>query len=347
VVAPPWASVTDHRSNTSRYLLDNRGRLLVQDLPGPAGTPDSVSSYQRDDHGQVTVALDALGTPTFYAYVYGAYDPLQYGGAGDLIRVASADGSVRRYRYDSTFHQLTRASDGLFGVRTNTYDPVTGDRLSSTDWVGALTAYTWSAGLLQSSTDPLGHQTVYLYDSHRRLQAAIDSLGNWTVTSYDAAGNPATVRDALGRVTTMVYTGRNQLLATVDANGGVTSQVYLPDGQLASQTNARGFTTTTMYDQRGFATAVIDALGAWTTTTYDDSGNPYQVTDANHQTTTTLFDPQNRPYQTTDALGNVFRTSYDLVGDVVRTTDALGRVMTATPPGSPYRPPAADRLEDV
>jgi YD repeat-containing protein len=268
VVAPPWASVTDHRSNTSRYLLDNRGRLLVQNLPGPTGTPDSVSSYQRDEHGQVTVAVDALGTPTFYAYVYGTYDPLQYGGAGDLIRVASADGSVRRYCYDPTFHQLTRATDGLFGVRTNTYDPVTGDRLSSSDWAVYTSHYSYYPvgdaqhrdGLLATAQDALGQTTTYLYDSHRRVQAVIDPLGNWTVTSYDNAGNPATVRDALGRVTTTVYNGRNQLLATVDANGGVTSQVYLPDGQLRSQTNARGFTTTTTYDQRGFAVAVTDAL---------------------------------------------------------------------------------------
>ncbi len=62
-----------------------------------------------------------------------------------------------------------------------------------------MTTEVWSNGLLQSTTDPLGHTTTYQYNSQRLMVNEIDPLGDRTTYTYDQAGNQITVEDPLGR----------------------------------------------------------------------------------------------------------------------------------------------------
>ena len=266
---PAWASLTDGNYHTTQYLLDNRGRLLEQVQPDGA-----TNTYVVDAAGQVDEAIDPLGRPTFYSYVYGAYNSTLGGGDGDLVKTTYADGSFDSERYDPIFHEVVQTDNALGEVTGDTYNPATGDSLSSTDALGRITTDVWVNGLLMASTDARGITTTYEYDSDRRLAVSYDGLGVPTFYQYDAAGNPSATIDALGRTTQTLSNGDNELVQTVDANGGVTGQTFDAAGDQTSDTNARGFTETTTFDQRGFSIQSTDYTGAVTATEqYDAAGN--------------------------------------------------------------------------
>ena len=322
---PAWASLTDGNTHTTQYLLDDRGRLLEQVQPDGA-----TDTYFRDAAGQVTEAINPLNVPTFFSYVYGAYNATLGGGAGDLVQTTYADGSFDSTRYDAVFHEVTQTNNTLGEVSGDTYNPITGDLLSSTDAMKRTTTDVWVNGLLMSSTDALGITTYNVYDSDRRLAVSYDGMGVPTYYLYDAAGNPSVTLDALGRPTQTLFNGDNELVQTVDANGGVTSQTYDASGDQTSDTNARGFTETTTFDQRGFSVQSTDYTGTVTDTKqYDPAGNLLVETDAKGNPTTFSYDADNRQTSSTDAMNFTDTTAYDKAGDVTATTDTLGRTTTS------------------
>src|SRR5260370_25261115 len=79
--------------DTTQFLLDSRGRLLQQVQPDGATTTNVL-----DAEGQVDVAVDPLGHPTLYSYVYGASNSTLGGGDGDLVQVTYADGTTETGR---------------------------------------------------------------------------------------------------------------------------------------------------------------------------------------------------------------------------------------------------------
>jgi YD repeat-containing protein len=312
-----YATVTDALTHTTQYLLDSRGRLLIQVLPLGETTVNV-----RDGAGQVIINVDPLGEITEYSYSYGAGD-------GDLVSVTNANGAVTQYQYDPTFHHLTETIDPDSVVTSlNSYDPSTGDLLTSQDAMGNTTTYVWSSGLLQSVTDPRGFTSSYVYDSDRRQIVAFDNMGVPTFTGYDADGNVASSTDVLGRTTYTVYSGRNLLLQTVDAEGGTTTDNYNAYGQLTSETDPRRFTKSNVYDQRGFLTSATDNLGNPTQSVYDVAGNLIETLDALNNPTSYGYDADNRRTSVTDALGDTSTTQYDADGNVLSTTDALLRTTT-------------------
>src|ERR1700732_93308 len=96
---------------------------------------------------QLTVARDSLNRATSYTYT--ANSP-------DLTRIDFADGSNNQFSYDPTFHKLAMSQDGNGNATRYTYDPTNADLLTITDALNHTTTQTWSNGLLQSVTDPLG-----------------------------------------------------------------------------------------------------------------------------------------------------------------------------------------------
>jgi RHS repeat-associated protein len=320
VVGPAWASLTDGNNHKTSFLLDQRARLLEQVQPDGA-----TDTYVRDAAGQVIAAIDPLLRVTLYSYVYGSYNSTLGGGDGDLVKVTYADGSFDAYRYDPTFHHVTQTSNALREVSSNTYDPTTGDLLTSTDARGSTTTNVWSNGLLVSSTDPRGITTDNYYDADRRLIESTDGLGAPTFFLYDSAGNPSGTLDAFLRPTQTVYNGDNELVSTLDANGDLTNQTYDAYGLVTSDTNARRFTATTTYDQRGWVTQSTDFTGATTTDYYDAAGNLIQETDPRNDSTYFSYDVDNRQTGTLDPLGFTTSATYDLAGEELSSTDQMGR----------------------
>jgi YD repeat-containing protein len=106
--------------------LDTRGRLLQQILPDGA-----TDVYLRDQAGQAFAHLDPLARVTLYNFAYGTSD-------GDLQSVIYPDGSFDVYTYELTFHHQTSDTNGLGETTSATYDPTTGDLLSSSDFVQSI-----------------------------------------------------------------------------------------------------------------------------------------------------------------------------------------------------------------
>jgi RHS repeat-associated protein len=320
------ADVVDPLGHTTAWSLDVQGRSLAEEQL--AGTQLVTTTWQRDEHGQVVAATDPRGFTTFYTYDYGVYAD-GHTGAGDLLQVDSPDGSSVHYQYEHTFHHVTEATDGLGQTTTSTYDPNTGDLLTTTDPLGNTSSNVWGsgpeAGLLLASTDADGRTTSYGYDSERHLTATTDALNQTTSQTYDQAGNPASRTDAAGRTTLTSYDGRNELVVQINPAGDSTTSVFDAYGDPTATIDGRGLITENEYDGRGYRTATIEGVGQADarTSTYepDAAGNVTATVDPAGNLALQAFDDLNRVTASLDAAGNTHGTAYDLAGNVTLSVD--------------------------
>jgi RHS repeat-associated protein len=299
-------------------------------------------SWQRDAHEQVTTYTDFLGLSTGYTYDNSA------SGKGDLLEVDYPDGGVVHYAYEQTFHHVTQTTDQDSNVTDNTYDPATGDLLSTTVAAGtsvaATTLYHWSNGLLTEMIDPVHDTISYTYDAHRRQLTEEHFNPDGTLVSdstlgYDPAGNVQTQTDGDGFITTFGTDRVNQLTETIDADGNTTSQAYDASGLLTESIDGRGVVSANAYDQRGLLTSSTEDAGGTDprTTTfgndldgrqtlstsplaeatrnyYDVDGRGVAVTDPLGYTSDTLYDDDSRVTESADNDANISRSTYDLMG---------------------------------
>ena len=310
--------LTDALSHTTSYTMDSQGRALQMKTADGA-----TQSWQRDFAGQVTAATDARSNTTSFSYQYGA-------GLGDLTKVSYPDGTSQQYQYQATFHEPTVVTDQRSDTTSFTYDATTGDRLTEKNALSQVTTYTWSNGLMQTSTDPLNHTTSYTYNTNDRLQSVIDANNNRTTYGYDAAGNITTVTDPLNHVTTSVYDAERRLTSETNALGQTTTYMYNSQGLLTSQKDANSNLTTFSYDQRGLLVATTRGAGTASATTttnlYDAAGNLTGTLDARNDLTQFLYDAANHQTVTIDALNHRTTSLLDLAGNVTGTLDANGNL---------------------
>ena len=243
------AIVADALTHATYYYLDGHGRETFE-----VSQDGATQSWGRNGDGLVTLYTDAVSDTTTYSF----------NGSGDVLQVNDSDGNTNTYQYDSTYHQVTQEMDYPEGSRitstVNTYD-ATGD-LSISTVDGAATTYAWSAGLLQTVTDPVGNVTSYSYtDGHRRqnemdVYNSSSTLVEQEAYTYDARGNPLATTNVEG-VTTDTYDLASRLVTeTVYLPGGVTAvgdttYTYYPAGLLSETIDGDGNATITEYDRVG------------------------------------------------------------------------------------------------
>jgi RHS repeat-associated protein len=191
-------------------------------------------------------------------------------------------------------------------------------------------------------TDPLGHVTLYVYDSLYRLvqivEADPDGAGPLTspVTTYtfDAASQLVSTTDPLGRTTTYEYDDLGRLTKRTDPDpdgagpllAAWTVFVYDAVGNVLSQSDRLGNTTTNAYDNLYRLVSTTDANGGVTAYTYDAVGNRLTLTDRSGNTTTWTYDDLDRVVRDQNALGASRYFGYDAAGNLVQKTDRDGRV---------------------
>jgi len=314
------AVITDALNQLATYTMDSLGR------PTKVQTPDgAVRAWQLDQAGQPVNYTDPISRVTSYQYQYGS-------GAGDLKQLTHADGSAEQFQYDGTFHKLTQHQDTLHHLTTMTIDSSTGDLLTIQNALNQVTTQTWSSGLLQTVTDPLGHTSTFQYDANRRLQVTRDALNDLTTLSYDSSGNLLTTQDPLGHVTTTSFDSKNRLINVTDAAGGLWTYSYDPANDLVEKTDPLGNDTGYNFDQRTWQTAETDAYGNMlhqtTTSVYDALGRATTSTDGNNHTTTMTFDAMARVLTEKSPVGGVQTFAYDQAGQLTSTTDQMGHTTT-------------------
>ncbi|WP_234425492.1 LamG-like jellyroll fold domain-containing protein [Streptomyces kebangsaanensis] len=361
---------TTHTAKITRDY-DEDGNLLsetTKDTTG--GDPERTTTYRYNAHGLNDRATDAEQNTTLFEH-----DEL-----GRVTGMTDPAGTRFTYAYTARGQHATTVLKGWTGdpsgttrdltVVSNAYDPA-GRLASTTDAMGATTAYTYFADGLPATTtakqvtqadgtkrdivleantyDPAGNLTQQVTGGGRTTRTyTVDALGRTRTSVLDPGG--------LNRTSTFAYDGDDLLKEQTQTISGskklTTTAEYDSAGNLTRQTVTDGtstHTTTGTYDQRGLPLTTVSPRGnvtgadasAYTTTyRYDELGRPVQETapavqaEENGGTATTVKPTTLTGYNT---FGEATETK-DARGKVVRAeVDRLGRTTAVTLPD--YTPP--------
>ena len=205
------------------------------------------------------------------------------------------------------------------GTETSSTWNALGQQLTSTDVMGRETSYAYdSAGNLTLTTHPDGTTDESVYDAENRLIATIDREGVVTLHRFDALGRQTH--------TFTHFTGdiHSTALPAPGTYATVTEQIYDAGGRVLVSFDERGTPTYYEYDDAcscsGRRSAVIDALGNETRFFYDLNGNMVSRIDASGNQLVTTYDELNRPVTTSH-----YDASGTLLGSTSVEFDATGR----------------------
>ena len=227
-----------------------------------------ITRYTRDQQGQVTETIDALGRAEKVQYPDGREVSYTYGKAGERRSITYPDGKTVFYGYDEQF-RLSELKEGD-SVITYGYDPV---------------------GRLCEKQFPNGTKTTYRYDRKDQLTELVHQdkegiLDRYTYL-YDLLGNKTGITkerrgleresgqyrygyDALGRLSEIQKDGEIQTRYGYDAfgnrtwkeeSGEQTSYQYNALNQMVSERQGE-IRKEYGYDKRGNLTAILEN-GAW------------------------------------------------------------------------------------
>lgn len=261
--------VTDPRGHLTTQLFDPRWRLTSQS--DTINLISYVLEYRYEDaYSNLTATIDRNGNRTDYTYdnfgnVLTKTDP----------QVPPAPRYLTTYVYDSK-NNLTQVTDARNFVTTNSYDPTTNIKLSTTQQIttGPSTYATtkWeygdagNPGLPTKIISPRGNTT---------------GTPNYTYSqslTYDSQGNLSQRIDADTYKTTFGYDGVSRQTTMVDPDG------YYPT------VDPSHHTWTTVYDENDRVTQTTDPLSHTTLTSYDGGGNRLTATDRDGNVTTYAYD---------------------------------------------------------
>ncbi|HEU5356672.1 MAG TPA: RHS repeat-associated core domain-containing protein [Actinocrinis sp.] len=285
---------------TTTELYDTSGDLVEQDQSSGATT--SKTTYTYDSSGRRTSTTDPTG-----ATVADSYDESPGPSNGQVLIHKDADGRTTTY---AAYNQFGRPGemvnpDGTV-ARVVTYNPTTGQALSSDVPGLAATTYTYNSdGTLASTTDPAGRRTNLTYDSNGNLAtqtdgashtihtvedsngralSQTDASGHETDYTYDANGNLTVIKTAVtGATETATYNGYNSPLTVTDQDGKATSYAYDTTGKVIKRTSPDGVVTTYSYDADGNMTSETSPSGV-THYTYDALEQLVEADNANAET---------------------------------------------------------------
>lgn len=362
---------TDARGNTMKYDYDTSNRVIkVTDpiqaaLPTPAttnftydsasqtsvtDTKGNITRYGFDGQGRVLSTTNASVTPNTVQYQSFDQD------FNKLSETNQAGAQINR-EYDSSGN-VTRSTDQLGAVTTNTYDVDYDNVLTTTDPKGVqqkfeydtsgnktkeypdfsnkpteFTTYEYDGnGNVTKLTDPRNNISQFSYDSYGRLtqeQLPPQTDAKTTSYTYDSAGNKLTITDPLNHVTTYEYDALNHMTKQTDATNNVTSYTYDQNGNKATETDPKGNVTTYTYDKLNQLTKTQSADPLKKTDySYDSTGNVTQVTDGKGQASTIQYDTEGKATVETTS-GVTTNVAYSAAGDVTQLKEgAVGNQVT-------------------
>ena len=370
-------------AGTTAYTYDPVS-LGVTTVTDPNG---HVTSYTYDLHGNRTSSTDALGYTTSYTYnalkqVVTTVDPngnetingydeaghisVSGGGTnsgtlyiGDPTSVTQTDvdqsaevsgtepipgSSVTGYFYDDAAHPAdrTRVVDPNGHTDTSTYDTV-GDLATVTDPLGHKTLFGWdttrgwatsqvspngyAAGTATSCTPPAVGCTTYAHDAYGHVTQTTDPLGHTTKASYDADGNKTSSTDGDNNTTTYTFDAADEATQQTRPDSSVLKTSFNADGTIAAQYNGANIATAYTYDAQSRPIHTTDGDSRTTITGYDLAGNVTTVQDPAGKIATTTYDVDNRPTAVSYSDGTtpgVSAIKYDPAGRKTSETDGTG-----------------------
>lgn len=298
-VCLPTAPATTCSANNATYQAGQRESMTVQSGAGPETT-----EYTYDQYSNVLTITDPMGRMTTYAG-YNAFDEPQ--------SVTDPMGITTTYTYDS-YGNLTSQTLSPDATACGTQSPCAG-LTSNSDVCETATctvgSNSYTRGEIESTTDPRGDTTAYVYDAMGNLVSTTDPMGNTTKYAYDADG-----RQYCTVAPVQVAAGDTCPTSEAVHNPGTTSRSFDGIGRIVSSTDPLGHTTTTSYD------VLPSSASSPTDCVMNSTSDPMAtyctvVTDPMGNVTVTAFDPLGRTVGTTSGFGTPQATStydaFDLV----------------------------------
>lgn len=146
---------------------------------------------------------------------------------------------------------------------------------------------------------------TFVYDGLDRRIGSTDGVGNEMIYGYDSRSNLVLEYDAFDEETQHFYDGLSRLVATardMDGDGAeladtadiLTSQAWDMSSRLVGQTDDNGNETAYGYDGADRHRTTTMADGELTSILYDDADNPIQITDSNDTVIVQDFDELDR-----------------------------------------------------
>jgi RHS repeat-associated protein len=347
------STVTDVNGGKWSYGYDS-GHLLTT-ISDPNGNTVLTNTY--DTQGRVVSQKDGLGQITSFAYAPGVTTVTSP--AGNVTKdfytgtelnqetrgVGTPQQATWQYGYDGNTDGLTSVTDPNGHTSTATYNSA-GDQLTSTNALGHEASYNYdSLNDLTWFQDPNGVRTTLTYDAAGNLQSIATPINStnqtWTFTYGDSShpGDVTKITDPNTNATTLSYDMYGDLASATDAAGDETTFAYNTIGQRTSMVspdgNATGanpadYTTSYRYDPAGDLLSVTDPLSHTTTYGYDADQNLTSVTDADNHKTGYAYDAANQLTTVTRADGTTLTDGYDKDGNLTAQTDGAGNTTTYT-----------------
>ncbi|GJI93773.1 hypothetical protein RugamoR57_04910 [Duganella caerulea] len=294
------------------WTYDCTGRAVASEHAG--GVEKVTVSYgaRAADGTQTTTVTTSVGTAAAPATIARSYHSVI------VLGVAKND-------------SVSQPCDGCDGMLERTYD-VNGNVLSSKDWNGSKTVYTYDTArnLELSRTEASG--TTYArtattaWHATLRLPVKIATPLRLTTLSYDAAGN---VVSKTVQATTDAN-GAQGLGATLAGAARSWSYTYNEVGQVLTATGPLNDTTSFSYDSEGNLAGITNAAQQMTSySQYDANGRVGRITDPNGLATDLTYTA--RGWLSDSAVGGEStHYDYDGVGQVTKVTMADGSTLSYT-----------------
>lgn len=329
------SGIADPTGNVTSYTYNSAGQLIQ--VSSSAGTINYTYSTNTSNPALIdaltSIATDG-GTPTNYSYdsegritgynVGGQkLATVTYGLAGGFS-VTDADNFTTQYLFDDAGN-IRQVIDPLGNVTQYVYDD-SGDLVKTIYPNGTATTSEYdSNGNLIESTDALGNQLHYTYDStFDELTGFTDANGNTTNYTIDpTTGNVDAEAYANGGTTENSYNSVGDLIETVDGDGEATGFTYNSNGQLIGETFSDGTTASFTYNSEGLLTSATNSIGTFTFT-YDSAGDLLEIDYPGGEYLKFTYNSLGERIQSEDQTGYTANYIYNTIGQLIQLTDANG-----------------------
>lgn len=200
----------DGAGHVISYIYDSMRNMASMTDPYNA-----VTTFERDDRGQVTCEINSDGGMTKYEY-----DLL-----GNITKKVYPNGITQRSEYDLMSREVK--SVNVYGLTTDYKYNARGDVTKTVDSHGNQVDYTYDKwGRMISSKDSTGKSQMYTYDEHDRIASEANEAGFSIEYKYDMI---STTNKATGtasyiegdRKSEYSYTKTGEIIGV---NGGKTSE---------------------------------------------------------------------------------------------------------------------------
>jgi RHS repeat-associated protein len=309
-----------------------KGRLAVTggSLPSGIGESDAASRVQ-DGNGLITSETDFKGVKTDTTWdvarrlqttITRAVGTLeaqtvttQWHATFSLPVLVTEAGRTTAYAYDDKGNALSQA------ITDTASSPST-----TRTW-----NWTWNTqGLAATETAPNGAVTTFEYDTRGNLVKSTNALGHETLYSYDTANRVISTTAPNGVVTTYTWDTRDRLLTKSVGSQGTTTLTYKPTGLLETLTLPTGLVLTYSYDSAHRLTGWSNTRGESGTYTLDAMGNRTaelikDSTGAVAWTAARTINNLNRLSARTDGPNQTHTFGYDANGELVTETNGLNQ----------------------